>query len=99
MAGIVPRAPAADPPGSVPDLPGSWAYRGCYIEGSNGRALNLQQQDNDDLTIESCVDVCIDAGYRVAGLGMYTKISCAGRETRSSQKYPLSSKANGFRSM
>ncbi|KAK5626387.1 hypothetical protein RRF57_002102 [Xylaria bambusicola] len=76
-ASIVPRAPAAaDPLGSVPDLPGSWAYRGCYTEGSNGRALNVQQQDSDDLTIESCVDICIGLGYSVAGLEYASQCFC-----------------------
>ncbi|KAI0813023.1 copper radical oxidase [Xylaria sp. FL0064] len=81
-ASLVPKAPAsADPPsptplGSVPELPGSWAYRGCYTEGSSGRALNVQQPDSQDLTIESCVNTCIDAGYGVAGLEYASQCFC-----------------------
>ncbi|KAI0968234.1 copper radical oxidase [Xylaria arbuscula] len=83
-ASIIPKAPASvDPPsptptslGTVPVLPGTWAYKGCYTEGSSGRALNIQQPDNDDLTIESCVNICIGAGYSVAGLEYASQCFC-----------------------
>ncbi|KAI1735018.1 copper radical oxidase [Xylaria scruposa] len=68
--------PALAPLGSVPDLPGTWAYRGCYTEGSNGRAFSVQQPDSQDLTIQSCVNTCISAGYGVAGLEYASQCFC-----------------------
>ncbi|KAI0196357.1 copper radical oxidase [Astrocystis sublimbata] len=62
--------------GSVPDLPGSWAYRGCYTEGSSGRTFAVQQPDSQDLTIQSCVNTCIAAGYSVAGLEYASQCFC-----------------------
>ena len=64
------------PTGSLPMLPGAWAYKGCYTEGSNGRALMNQQPDSDSLTIQSCVATCIAAGYTVAGLEYASQCFC-----------------------
>ncbi|KAI0441112.1 copper radical oxidase [Xylaria telfairii] len=69
-------ARALSPLGSVPQLPGSWAYRGCYTEGTSGRALAVQQPDSQDLTIQSCVATCIAAGYGVAGLEYASQCFC-----------------------
>ncbi|KAI0102622.1 copper radical oxidase [Nemania sp. FL0031] len=64
------------PLGSIPTLPGTWAYRGCYTEGINGRAFMNQQPDNDELTIQSCVATCIAGGYSVAGLEYASQCFC-----------------------
>ncbi|KAI1203614.1 copper radical oxidase [Nemania serpens] len=71
-----PSAPSPSPLGTVPSLPGTWAYKGCYTEGSNGRAFATQQPDSDDLTIQSCVATCISAGYGVAGLEYAAQCFC-----------------------
>lgn len=66
------------PLGAVPALPGTWAYRGCYTEGSVGRALTIQQPDSGSLTIQSCVSTCISAGYSVAGMEYASQCFCDG---------------------
>jgi hypothetical protein len=49
-------------------LPSGWAYKGCYIDGANGRIFNTQQPDLSNLTMESCVSTCSGLGYSVAGM-------------------------------
>ncbi|KAJ2980318.1 hypothetical protein NUW58_g6975 [Xylaria curta] len=68
--------PISPPLGSVPELPGTWAYRGCYTEGVNGRAFINRQEDSNNLTIQSCVSTCIAAGYSVAGLEYASQCFC-----------------------
>ena len=49
-------------------LPGGWAYKGCWFDNLNGRAMSFQQTDDQSLTVESCVSVCSNTGYSVAGM-------------------------------
>lgn len=53
-------------PSSSATLSDGWTYRGCYIDGLNGRILNNQQPDNPELTVESCVSTCFGLGYSIA---------------------------------
>lgn len=62
--------------GSPAEIPEPWAYRGCYTEGSSGRAFLNQQPDSPALTIESCVEACIDRGYSVAGMEYAAQCFC-----------------------
>ncbi|CZR66188.1 related to beta-1,3 exoglucanase [Phialocephala subalpina] len=43
---------------------------GCYSEGSSGRALNWRQDQlsTTNLTIETCLYACKDAGFPIAGV-------------------------------
>jgi hypothetical protein len=49
-------------------LPSGWQYDGCYIDGAYGRIMENEQNDNQQLTIESCVSTCTGLGYIVAGI-------------------------------
>lgn len=49
-------------------LPSGWSYKGCYAEGTTGRAFVNQQPDSQTLTVESCVSACLSLGYSVAGV-------------------------------
>jgi hypothetical protein len=49
-------------------LPSGWIYDGCYIDNANGRIMLNQQNDNSQLTVESCVQTCSGMGYKVAGM-------------------------------
>ena len=49
-------------------LPSGWNYSGCYIDNANGRIMLNQQNDNQHLTVESCVQTCSEMGYIVAGM-------------------------------
>lgn len=49
-------------------LPSGWAYKGCWVDNNNGRAMSFQQPDDNQLTVESCVSACSKAGYSVAGM-------------------------------
>lgn len=49
-------------------LPSGWRYDGCYIDNANGRIMTNQQNDNQQLTIEPCVQTCSGMGYSVAGM-------------------------------
>ncbi|ORY56844.1 uncharacterized protein BCR38DRAFT_355246 [Pseudomassariella vexata] len=61
---------------SSAQLPGSWEYKGCYTEGSSGRALTHQEPDSATLTVDSCVTTCIGLGYRVAGMEYGAQCFC-----------------------
>jgi hypothetical protein len=53
---------------SVTGIPTGWKYDGCYIDGANGRIMQNQQADNQQLTVQSCIATCSGLGYTVAGL-------------------------------
>ncbi|KAH0528699.1 hypothetical protein TsFJ059_003525 [Trichoderma semiorbis] len=48
-------------------FPQGWQSYGCYVDGVNGRILNTQLPDDDDLTLESCVQSCASQGFTIAG--------------------------------
>ncbi|GFZ47912.1 hypothetical protein JCM24511_05659 [Saitozyma sp. JCM 24511] len=47
-------------------LPTPWKYAGCYIDNANGRILSVEQPDNSNLTIQSCIATCSAANYTLA---------------------------------
>ena len=49
-------------------LPSGWKYDGCYIDNADGRIMLNQQNDNQQLTVESCVQTCSGMGYTVSGM-------------------------------
>ena len=57
-------------------LPTGWNYTGCYIDQANGRIMLNEQPDNQQLTIESCVQTCSGMGYSVAGLEYQYQCFC-----------------------
>ncbi|KAI9812048.1 MAG: hypothetical protein M1827_004941 [Pycnora praestabilis] len=62
--------------GSATGIPSGWAYKGCYIDGADGRILASQEPDSSTLTIESCVSTCVGLGYSVAGMEYSTQCYC-----------------------
>ncbi|KAM3075160.1 hypothetical protein ACMFMF_005839 [Clarireedia jacksonii] len=59
----------------VSNLPTGWIYDGCWVD-SPSRALKSQQPDNQNLTVESCIAVCIGLNYQVAGLEYRSQCFC-----------------------
>lgn len=57
-------------------LPTGWKYSGCYVDGANGRIMLNQQNDNQQMTIESCVNTCVGLGYSVAGMEYSVQCFC-----------------------
>lgn len=57
-------------------FPTGWTYQGCYVDGANGRILSNQQPDNQDLTQQSCVETCANAGYTIAGMEYSVQCFC-----------------------
>lgn len=50
-------------------LPANWTSQGCWVDGAFGRILTGHQfDDNEDLTIESCIASCSAQGFSVAGV-------------------------------
>ena len=63
-------------PPSQTGFPAGWTYQGCYVDGANGRILNDQQPDNQALTQQSCVETCVAAGYKIAGMEYSVQCFC-----------------------
>lgn len=61
---------------TVTGLPSGWSYKGCYIDGVNGRILNTQNPDSPTLTIEGCIQTCIGQGHIVAGMEYSSQCFC-----------------------
>ena len=57
-------------------FPTGWTFQGCYVDGVDGRILNNQQPDNQDLTQQSCVEACANAGYTIAGMEYSVQCFC-----------------------
>lgn len=53
-----------------------WSYRGCYIDGANGRILSNTQPASATMTNEQCIAACQAAGYSVAGNEYSTECYC-----------------------
>lgn len=71
--------PSTTTPTSTPTatgLPDGWEYQGCWIDNVNGRIFGHQEADNPDMTIESCIGICSDLGYTVAGMEWSVQCFC-----------------------
>ena len=49
------------------NLPGTWAYSGCYVDNANGRVLG-NEYDNNNITVEACIANCASENYTIAGI-------------------------------
>lgn len=56
--------------------PNGWTYKGCYIDGAQGRILATQQPDSNTNTIEGCISTCEGLGFGVAGMEYSTQCFC-----------------------
>lgn len=52
-----------------------WTYKGCLVDNKN-RILVYEEPSNADLTIESCISVCSDLGYGIAGVQCGVQCFC-----------------------
>ncbi len=68
------------PSGSFPTptglLPDGWEFYGCWIDGAQGRILDTQLPDSENLTLQSCASSCAKAGYTVAGAEYHSQCFC-----------------------
>ncbi|KAF8573858.1 WSC-domain-containing protein [Ramaria rubella] len=61
----------------VTDLPGNWAFLGCFEETVNSRVLNGATFTNStEMTIEACVDFCNSQSFVYAGLEFGEQCFC-----------------------
>ncbi|KAM3512292.1 hypothetical protein MY11210_004076 [Beauveria gryllotalpidicola] len=64
------------PPTPTGLLPDGWGLYGCWIDGAQGRILDKQLPDSDELTLQSCAASCAKAGYSIAGAEFYSQCFC-----------------------
>ncbi|KAI1323225.1 hypothetical protein F5Y16DRAFT_351006 [Xylariaceae sp. FL0255] len=58
-------------------IPKGWTSQGCWQDGPNGRILSTYQApDNDELTVESCVQLCASMNYTISGTEYYQQCFC-----------------------
>jgi len=56
-------------------IPPGWTYKGCWIDNVYGPVLQ-RLADNATMTLESCTNACMAAGYSIAGLEYSTQCNC-----------------------
>ncbi|KAH9172526.1 copper radical oxidase [Lactarius sanguifluus] len=49
-------------------LPTSWAYNACWVDNAHGRIFQTQLEDDQALTVESCITACAAQGFTLAGM-------------------------------
>ncbi|KAI9649851.1 hypothetical protein NHQ30_002433 [Ciborinia camelliae] len=66
------------PLATITDLPQGWTYKGCWVDRALGRGSILANNLPNDvnMTVESCIQKCITAGYSIAGMEYYTQCYC-----------------------
>ncbi|KAM3508392.1 hypothetical protein MY10362_001195 [Beauveria mimosiformis] len=57
-------------------FPDGWGLYGCWIDGAQGRILDKQLPDSDELTLQSCAASCAKAGYSIAGAEFHSQCFC-----------------------
>ena len=58
-------------------IPTGWKYQGCYHDNIGyGRVMANGQPDNPNMSVESCIAVCINKGYTVAGMEYSSQCFC-----------------------
>ncbi|KAB8297713.1 hypothetical protein EYC80_001520 [Monilinia laxa] len=63
---------------TITDLPKGWIYKGCWVDRALGRGsiLSVNLPNDANMTVESCIQNCITAGYSIAGMEYYTQCYC-----------------------
>ena len=67
---------APSPIRTASGLPKRWSYQGCWIDNAHGPILQNRLADNSTMTIESCSQACVKAGFAIAGLEYTSQCSC-----------------------
>lgn len=74
------QAQTALPTTAAGGLPSGWMYKGCYTDNVTARALPAllpwQQPDSPNLTVQSCISLCYQLDYSIAGLEFQTQCFC-----------------------
>lgn len=75
-ASLIPPASSSTPSGPVVvSTAGTFVYQGCYIEGTNTRALVAIAITSANMSVESCATFC--AGYSYMGVEYSSECYCA----------------------
>ncbi|KAI1640310.1 hypothetical protein F4809DRAFT_591116 [Biscogniauxia mediterranea] len=62
---------------SATGFPEGWTAQGCWQDGPNGRIMpTYQAPDNQELTLQSCAQLCASNGYTISGTEYYTQCFC-----------------------
>ncbi|KAI0555400.1 copper radical oxidase [Xylaria curta] len=75
----VPTTTPTTAPTPVPTtFPTGWTSQGCWQDGPNGRIMpTYQAQDNDQLTPQSCANLCAGMNYTISGTEYYRQCFCS----------------------
>ncbi|KAI0033597.1 hypothetical protein K488DRAFT_84794 [Vararia minispora EC-137] len=57
-------------------LPTGWSYNACWVDNANGRILGTELPDNQNLTVDSCIESCIGQNFTLAGLEFQSQCFC-----------------------
>ncbi|KAI0697984.1 copper radical oxidase [Cytidiella melzeri] len=57
-------------------LPSNFSYVGCYVDNAFGRIFNTEIPDNQNLTIQGCVETCVSQNFTVAGTEFGVQCFC-----------------------
>ena len=70
------QAQAPLPSETASNLPSGWAYDGCYNDSIHAHVLALEQPDDTNLTVQTCVWFCYQQGYSISGLEDRSQCFC-----------------------
>ncbi|KAI0315679.1 copper radical oxidase [Amylostereum chailletii] len=57
-------------------LPSQWRYNACWIDNAHGRILTTELPDNQNLTVEDCINSCSGQNFTLAGLEFGVQCFC-----------------------
>ncbi|KAI0052846.1 copper radical oxidase [Auriscalpium vulgare] len=57
-------------------LPTPWNYSACYVDNAFGRIFSTELPDNQNVTVESCVQSCASQNFTLAGLEFSVQCFC-----------------------
>ncbi|KIP07197.1 hypothetical protein PHLGIDRAFT_513029 [Phlebiopsis gigantea 11061_1 CR5-6] len=57
-------------------LPTPWEYAACYVDNAFGRILPTELPDNQNLTVESCIDSCSSQNFTLAAMEFSVQCFC-----------------------
>ncbi|KAL6310273.1 copper radical oxidase [Sparassis latifolia] len=54
-----------------------WAYAACYVDNAYGRVMSYEFPDNQNLTVEICIEGCAAQNYTLAAMEYSVQCFCA----------------------
>ncbi|RPD57308.1 copper radical oxidase [Lentinus tigrinus ALCF2SS1-7] len=70
----------------VANPPAPWTYSACYVDNAFGRVMATELDDNQGLTVESCIAACSARGNTLAGMEFGVQCFCANALTNGAVK-------------